>query len=100
MKHETPVFQESVEAWHLLGTTQAKNEHDAAAIAALKSALALEPGNSSAQMALAVSYTNEAYQAQACHMLQGGHRLIVCLEGHIRLSLWHRIQIPKTRRLA
>ena len=65
-------MQESVEAWHLLGTTQAKNEHDAAAIAALKNALELEPGSAAAQMALAVSYTNEAYQAQACHMLQGG----------------------------
>ena len=74
-------MQESVEAWHLLGTTQAKNEHDAAAIAALKSALELDSGNSSAQMALAVSYTNEAYQAQACHMLQGGHGLIDCLQG-------------------
>jgi len=82
---------ENVEAWTLLGTTQAKNEQDPAAIAALKRALslAIEPdgaasasaagdpeaaaladGRSEAIMTLAASLTNESYQAHACHALQ------------------------------
>lgn len=36
----------------------------------MKHVVQLDPGNASGQMALAVSYTNESYQAQACHMLQ------------------------------
>lgn len=68
---ESAVKQESenAEAWELLGTTQAENEKDPNAIAALKKSLDLNPNNLKVLMALAISYTNESYQNLALKML-------------------------------
>ena len=50
--------------------TLAENEQDPGAITAYKRCLALEPSNLVAIMGLAVSYTNESYQLQACQALE------------------------------
>ncbi|KAL9623177.1 MAG: hypothetical protein Q9160_002492 [Pyrenula sp. 1 TL-2023] len=57
-------------AWQLLGHTQAQNEKETPAIRALERAVELDPSNTDALMSLAVSYTNESYDALAYRTLE------------------------------
>jgi len=59
-----------VEAWVYLGSAQAQNEKEEAAIRALEHAMKLDPTNLAALMGLAVSYTNEGYDSTAYRTLE------------------------------
>ncbi|KXX73037.1 Peroxisomal targeting signal receptor [Madurella mycetomatis] len=59
-----------VEAWVYLGSAQAQNEKEDAAIRALEHAMKLDPNNLAALMGLAVSYTNEGYDSTAYRTLE------------------------------
>ncbi|KAJ2897875.1 hypothetical protein MKZ38_004334 [Zalerion maritima] len=61
---------EHVDAWVHLGSAQAQNEKETAAIRALEQALKLDPQNLAALMGLAVSYTNEGYESTAYRTLE------------------------------
>ena len=86
---ESAVKQEpdNAEAWKLLGTSQAENEKDPNAIAALKKSLELQPNNLPVLLSLAISYTNESYQSLALKMLKYGY--FKCLNmGILNASFW------------
>ncbi|KAK0628516.1 hypothetical protein B0T17DRAFT_488701 [Bombardia bombarda] len=59
-----------VDAWVYLGSAQAQNEKEEAAIRALEHAMKLDPNNLPALMGLAVSYTNEGYDSTAYRTLE------------------------------
>lgn len=68
---EVQARPDSVRGWQLLGSTQADNEQDQAAIAALSKCLELDAGNLLAHMSLAVCFTNESKQTKALDALRG-----------------------------
>lgn len=59
-----------VNAWVQLGTAQAQNEKEEAAIRALERAQKIDPNNLTALMGLSVSYVNEGYDSTAYRTLE------------------------------
>ena len=59
-----------VDAWVYLGSAQAQNEKEEAAIRAFEHAMKLDPNNLAALLGLAVSYTNEGYDSTAYRTLE------------------------------
>jgi len=59
-----------IDAWVYLGSVQAQNEKEEAAIRAFEQALKLDPNNLTALLGLAVSYTNEGYDSTSYRTLE------------------------------
>ncbi|RKF73504.1 Peroxisomal targeting signal receptor [Golovinomyces cichoracearum] len=59
-----------VDAWVMLGSAQAQNEKEIAAIRALEQGLKIDPTNLTALMSLAICYTNEGYDCTSYRTLE------------------------------